>query len=311
MANFFPPIVSGPLGGTGSLVTQSLGALQNFSDSIPLPSGANVRQAQFPSNRLAGPVRNLIKWFVPEVGVVEMYINPQSISYSDKKLISEQRTRGGYVVQYWGEELTVIKISGTTGSSGIEGINVLRDVYRAEQIAFEPFALAMAGGAFGLVENLAEGVASADSVGEGLLSAATDVAAMAPLVDNATRPTLASLAFSVEMYYSGKIYRGFFTDFSVSESAEKIGLFDYETTFKVTQERGWRNNFFAWHRSATEGPSDSDPEFGAPYTYSDLQVITGVNTQQETQDQAAASEGAVDQADFQSSLTSSGPLLGR
>ncbi len=310
MANFFPPVVSGPLGGAPSLLSGPIGANQQPSPSIPLASGTNVRQAQFPSNRLAGPVRNLIKWFLPEVGVVEMYINPQSISYSDKKLISEQRTRGGYVVQYWGEELTTIKINGTTGSSGIEGINVLRDVYRSEQIAIEPFALDLAGeqalaqGPFALTEDSSESGSTA-SLNEG-------VASMSDLVDAQTRPTLASLAFSVEMYYSGKIYRGFFTDFSVSESAEKIGLFDYDTTFKVTQERGWRNNFFAWHRSATEGPSDSDPEFGAPYTYSDLQVITGVSTQ-EIQDQEAAAEGLADvlQSDFQSSLTSSGPLLGR
>src|SRR5690606_38791557 len=112
--------------------------------NTPQTSGLVNRQATIPSGRSAVHVRNLIRWLVPESGIVEMYINPKSISYSEAKQIQSQRTKGGFALQYWGEDLIKITIEGTTGTSGIEGINVLRDVYRAEQVAFEPYALSMA-----------------------------------------------------------------------------------------------------------------------------------------------------------------------
>ncbi len=80
--------------------------------------------------------RKLIQWNVPNKGLVEMYINPQSLTIVERKLTKETRTKGGYVIQYWGEALPEIDINGTTGSGGVEGINVLRDVYRQEQVGF-------------------------------------------------------------------------------------------------------------------------------------------------------------------------------
>src|SRR5580698_2990039 len=74
--------------------------------------------------------RELIIFNIPNRGQVQMYINPQSFSMSEKKITKQTRTKGGYIIQYWGEELPEIDIQGTTGSGGIEGINVLRDVYR-------------------------------------------------------------------------------------------------------------------------------------------------------------------------------------
>lgn len=64
--------------------------------------------------------RNIITWFVPEFGLARMYVNPSNIVYSHKKLIEKTRTKGGFTLQYWGEDLTELSISGTTGSSGIE-----------------------------------------------------------------------------------------------------------------------------------------------------------------------------------------------
>ena len=58
-----------------------------------------------------------------------MYINPQQMNIDEKKVIKQQRTKGGYIIQYWGEELTTLNISGTTGSAGVEGINVLYEIY--------------------------------------------------------------------------------------------------------------------------------------------------------------------------------------
>ncbi len=63
----------------------------------------------------------------------QLYINPTSFSIKESKLVRSDLTKGGYVVQYFGEQLQVIDVSGTTGSSGVEGINILRDIYRHEQ----------------------------------------------------------------------------------------------------------------------------------------------------------------------------------
>jgi hypothetical protein len=58
--------------------------------------------------------RNIITWYVPQFGTVRMFINPQNITYHHKKLITKDRTKGGFTLQYWGEELSTLNISGTT-----------------------------------------------------------------------------------------------------------------------------------------------------------------------------------------------------
>lgn len=267
-------------------------AASGFSTgALPSASGDGIRQAGIAGNREAVHARNIVKWFVPEVGIVDMYINPQSIDYQFKKHITNQRTKGGYVLQYWGEELTQLNIRGTTGSSGIEGINVLHDIYRAEQISFDPFALSLAADRF--AENqgssiLGSGGSSvSDLVGGVIGEAGADILGLASnaiesgSVDaTRTSPTLASLAFSVEMYYSGWVFRGYFNNFSVNERADRLGLFDYNTTFTVTQRRGLRQNFLGWHRSATSGPSNTDPLHGTPHTFegvsSEIVTASGV-----------------------------------
>lgn len=264
------------------------------SISAPIPpsfSGGSIRQRKISNRREnAKATRNIISWLVPEVGIVQMYINPRQITYNDKKHIQSSRTKGGYLLQYWGEELGSVSLSGTTGSSGIEGINVLYDIYRAEQLAFDPFALIteanldksdLGDSFFGGVnadtasaENAVERLFAGDSV-TSILGAASQEA----LPETRSRPTLASLAFSVEMYYAGWVFRGYFVDFKVDESAEKIGLFEYTATFQVTQRRGIRLNFFPWHRSAVNGPSNSDPT-GPAHSYSGLigrEKISGNN----------------------------------
>ena len=112
--------------------------------SISNSSQTGLPSNQVPNNRSGIPTRNIINWFVPEVGIVNMYINPQNITYSSSKIIDKQLTKGGFIIQYWGEQLTTLRISGHTGSSGIEGINVLYEIYRAEQYMFDPLALSMA-----------------------------------------------------------------------------------------------------------------------------------------------------------------------
>ena len=208
--------------------------------------------------------RQLMRWKVPDIGYVDMYINPQQMSIQEKKVVSKRRTKGGYVVQYWGEELPTIGISGTTGASGIEGINILRDVYRAEQKAFEKVAKSLtdrlgsfslsgvAGSIQGAIANPGKAIGSAIA---GLFSSGVNP----PLL-----PTLGSLALSVEMYFQGWVFKGYFTDFSIEESVQQgVGVFTYRLNFQVTDRRGIRSNFMPWHRS----PADIDPATGKPFNY--------------------------------------------
>ncbi|KKN61311.1 hypothetical protein LCGC14_0523020 [marine sediment metagenome] len=238
------------------------------ADVVPSSTGLGSRTSSVRSKVGGTTTRKLVHWLVPEGPIVQMYCNPQQIVYNYSKNIENQRTKGGFVIQYWGEALTILDITGTTGTSGIEGINVLHDVYRGEQLAFDPFALFLAaktskdtfsGDIFG--------VESAFSSGESFLGALSGASEASSPSAAKQGPTLASLATQVEMYWSGEVYRGYFNTFTVTERAENLGLFDYAMRFTVTQKRGFRRNFLGWHRSATNGPSSSNPLTGPVHTF--------------------------------------------
>lgn len=247
---------------------------QNFSASQgPAQSGFGTRQSRVQNNRAAQNSRKLMRWLVPEMPIVEMYINPQSVNYDYSKQITETRTKGGFVLQYWGENITSLNLTGTTGSSGIEGINVLYDIYRNEQLMFDPFALVVQGERDAQQNSDANfdifgQAASPDSPIMGISNLLSGK--QSPSKGVRSRPTLASMAFTVELYWSGEVYRGYFKDFKVTERADNIGMFDYVINFRVTQKRGFRQNFFAWHRSATSGPSNSNPNYGTPHSFAAL-----------------------------------------
>jgi hypothetical protein len=180
-----------------------------------------------------------------------MYINPQQFRLEEKKIIQKQRTKGGYVIQYWGEELPKIALSGHTGSSGVEGINILRQVYRAEQNAFEQVAQTLtdrlrmfsSGGTAGdLLRSITTG-AIGDQVGNAIGSL-LGKGANPPLL-----PTLASLAVAVELFYQGWVFKGYFESFTVTESVQNgVGVFHYDLNFNVLDRRGIRYNNMPWHK---------------------------------------------------------------
>lgn len=214
--------------------------------------------------------RQLIRWRVPGLGFVDMYINPQQMDINEKKVIQKQRTKGGYIVQYWGEELMIIRLQGSTGASGIEGINILRRVYRAEQDAFQQVAQMLADrvNSYSAGGNLASLIANGASQSGGNLAGNLTGGLVTGLLGGnstpATLPTLGSLAVSVEMYFQGWVFKGFFEDFSVSESVSNgVGVYNYTLSFTVLDRRGERLNTMPWHRS----PAVLDAESGNPQGY--------------------------------------------
>ena len=247
--------------------------------TVPTPNGGNNT---LPSSNVqdwnpAFAQRNIISWFVPEYGVVKMYVNPRSITYANKKLIKRDRTKGGYTLQYWGEELTELRLQGSTGSSGIEGINVLYEIYRAEQLAFDTIGQALIANSSsnGTTSQMLGGIsaaiaaASGSAVAGGLSGSVSGVLGAALALGGVPSnlaprqiTSLATLAFAVEMYYAGWVYRGFFQDMTVEESADHLGTMDYTISFTATQRRGYRLNTLPWQRSAIDGPSNNDLSAG-------------------------------------------------
>lgn len=72
-------------------------------DGFLLPANVSADGNGLPynhvSNNKPGQLkRNIITWFVPQFGIVRMYVNPSSISYNHKKLLSKDRTKGGFTL---------------------------------------------------------------------------------------------------------------------------------------------------------------------------------------------------------------------
>jgi hypothetical protein len=211
------------------------------------------------------------------------------MSYQYSKSINSTRTKGGFTLQYWGEELPALQIQGTTGSSGVEGINMLYEIYRAEQYAFDTAGLVIsannaaqnlvtagfnaAGNAIGsggvgqvLFGGTATGNAGTSVQNSGLIGGLFGLNSPLNSVGSSNYVSLAQLAFTVEMYYDGWVYRGYFKSMTVSEKTHE---FDYTISFVVTQRRGYRTNFFPWHKNPAQGPS----QYTTPNSFSG--VVTG------------------------------------
>lgn len=239
---------------------------EGFDTASPAVDSNTLPSHKTPAQREGIYKRNIIHWFVPEFGVVKMYVNPKSIGYKFVKNVQSTQTKSGFCVQYWGERLPELSISGTTASSGIEGINVLYEIYRSEQLSFDTSALTIA----------ADNDPSAGLTFESILSEASGLNQLSNFSQNV--PSLASLAVGIEMYYQGWVFRGYFTSFNFDESSESPGIFNYNMSFTVTQRRGYRFNFMPWHKSAVHGPSHNvDPQSnlyktnpGVPLTYKKL-----------------------------------------
>lgn len=207
--------------------------------------------------------REKIMWRIPSLGMVSMYINPQQFKIDEKKVIQKQRTKGGYVIQYWGEELATITLEGHTGSGGIEAINILRQVYRAEQHAYEGIAATL----IDQLKQFANVKGATDKAGQdanGDKKNESDNQLFGSGASPSLMPTLGSLAAAVELYYQGWVFKGFFETFYVTESVNNgVGVFHYGLVFTVLDKRGVRKNFMPWHRESAHYNST-----GAPTEYS-------------------------------------------
>lgn len=235
--------------------------------------------------------RDVIKFLVPnsldalrttdltDRSVIPVYLNPENLQFQDAKLINDTLTKGGYSIQYWGEKLTTITARGTTGSGGIEALNILRDIYRHEQLHFKKVLLARTREfEQEAVESLND--SSGINFGEGILSVldtisnaeltgrpsqifdgiSSTIDAISNIFNNQDEPpqkvilypTPAAFAVSIDMYFQGEKYRGYFSSFQHSETASSPGIVSYSFNFVITKKFGRRKNYMPWHRNPTD-----------------------------------------------------------
>lgn len=209
--------------------------------------------------------RNIMSWFIPEFGILRMYVNPNSITINNSKAIQPDRTKGGYSLLYWGEELIPITLQGTTGSAGIEGINILYEMYRAEQYAFDGLGLNIAATNSAAYDSLTNGIGSLFGDSSSLVDSIFGIGSNSDTLMPKNIPSMAQYAFTVEMYYGGEVYRGYFKSMNVTETTDL--LISYNITFMATQRRGYRSNYLPWHKSPNNGPSSYDDYGAYPYSY--------------------------------------------
>lgn len=205
--------------------------------------------------------------------LIPCYISPQNFRTEEGKIITETMTKGGFIIEYWGEKLQVINVDGTTGSGGIEAIEILHSIYRNEQIQMEQLlrnrartlsqesaaalqdtatSTAQAGIVSALDSLFEDGFSEIINGVKSVVEEITDI--FEDTVEDITNPvtlipSLGAFAVAVDLYMQGAKYRGYFSSFTVSESADSPGLFDYSFSFSVLRKVGKRKNFMPWHRN--------------------------------------------------------------
>ena len=273
--------------------------LANYSAAARVSSGkVNAAIANLIDKPHVGRVaREMVTWKTPHLGYIQMYINPQMLKINSSKIVQSVRTKGGFVIQYGGENLDKIEINGTTGSSGMEGINILQSIYRSEQLAYEGIATALEDQLSNVqldqtIGNIVTQFGDTGSAaGNNFLFGQNVLQITSQLFSglNRPRPTLASLASNIDMFFQGVLYRGYFASFSVTEEAERPGWFSYSLEFYAYAKQGSRHNFMPWHKQP-EGPAGQTN----PYSFTELDrplAILSVNS--ENNEKAGGSDASM------------------
>ena len=89
------------------------------------------------SDQFSNQKNNYKKDSVKKYIIKNLYLNPQSINATYRKIQNRQQTKGGFVIQYWGEDLVTLAINGITGAAGMSEINKLLSIYRHDQIHYQ------------------------------------------------------------------------------------------------------------------------------------------------------------------------------
>jgi len=149
---------------------------------------------------------------LPESLKMVLHVNPASLNFSYTKQIERIQTKGGFVEQHWGDAPTTVSLNRVTdgfmrlysGLSNITGGGQNMGGTRRETIAYDKYLDMLA-----LFKN-----------------------------NGSVYDTTGKIVFQgvIQMTFDGGIYLGWFTSFSVTESAEKPYMFDLTAEFMVAKE---------------------------------------------------------------------------
>jgi len=269
-------------------------------------------------------LRSLGDSSVSDREIIPLYINPSSIQTSYTKNISDTQTIGGFIIQYWGDKITTMSIGGTTGSGGIEAINILYSIYKSEQTQFKNILIKRQSDLKEKINNAQNAavesgnINSLQALDQVLFNGAfsnfangleetmdffkSAVAGNDSSYANTVNllPTLSAFAVSLDMHFQGKVFRGYIDSMSINENASSPGHFDYTIQFKALKEYGVRNNFMPWHTNPRNeaGKPIQKPKVGAnsnynlsfPITNAKENTTTNYNSLRATDDQTGTSQ---------------------
>jgi len=137
-----------------------------------------------------------------------MFINPESIDSTFTPLVSETRTLGGFIQEFWGEQLTSLSASGKVAMFYDDGGITNKNARLSE--SYQNFVRLL-----NIYKNNGKDYS-----------------------DTQQNPNRITSFGAVIMIYMDKEYEGFFESFNFKELAEKPFSLEYDFSFKVTRTIG-------------------------------------------------------------------------
>jgi hypothetical protein len=159
------------------------------------------------------------------VKTLELYINPESLTKSYTQIVSKIQTRGGFVVQHWGEQLTSIEASGKSGAffvSQQDESSFRVGIVDSEKPSSISKTLNVVNEAYGLANPAADNAPDRKNAKAWI--------AFRSFIDLYRQSTL------LAMSYDGYLYMGNFTNFSWDEDATNPFFITYSFSFTVLSE---------------------------------------------------------------------------
>lgn len=154
-----------------------------------------------------------IVWRIDDIAdpppILTMLLNPGNLDTTYTQLINETRTLGGFIQEFWGEQLTTLSSSGRTALT--YGSGGLTNEQARQSTAYENFAR--------LVDIYR--------------CNGKDYKALNTFVNQTNDVDRIMNLGTVVMSYQNVEYSGYFDSFTIREMGEKPFYFEYDFSFKV------------------------------------------------------------------------------
>ena len=161
----------------------------------------------------AKPNKLAIIWRIEDITnpppELTMLVNPGNLETTYTQLINETRTLGGFVQEFWGEQLTTLSSSGRTALT--YGLGGLSNKEARQSSAYENFVRLI----------------------DIYRCNGKDYKTLKTFVSDAKNPDRIINVGTVIMSFDKNEYSGYFDNFTVREIGDKPFYFEYDFSFKV------------------------------------------------------------------------------